>query len=119
MGLSAVSDWAAWREGDKASGLLLEKMLRPLVVDDFSNQLAGDLAPLDVQEWRQCTDAREFYYPQAHKVYQPSLLGINRQHVGLTVVSGRRMLEGAPLACCTSASAERPVAAKQGRHCCL
>lgn len=68
MGLGAVSEWEIWREGGKASSVLPDNMLRPLVVDDFSNQLAGDLAPLNVQDWRCYTDARDFYYPQAHKV---------------------------------------------------
>ena len=68
LGLGAVSEWDVWREGGHTSGRLLDQLLRPLVLDDFSCHLAGDLAPLNVQEWRRYTDARDFYYPQAHQV---------------------------------------------------
>lgn len=84
LGLGAVSEWDIWREGGKASSVLPDNMLRPLVVDDFSNQLAGDLAPLNVQEWRRYTDARDFYYPQAHKVCPvnlPSLTSVQGMHL--------------------------------------
>ena len=70
MGLRAVSEWDTWTEGHEGADLKLDKMLRPLAVDDFSNQLAGDLAPLNAGEWRRCTDARDFHYEQAHKVNQ-------------------------------------------------
>ena len=70
MGLQAISEWDTWTEGHEAADLQLDLMLRPLAVDDFSNQLAGDLAPLNVHEWRSCTDPRDFYYDQAHKVNQ-------------------------------------------------
>ena len=70
LGLQAVSEWDTWTESHEAADLQLDKMLRPLAVDDFSNQLAGDLAPLNAHEWRGCTDARDFYYDQAHKVNQ-------------------------------------------------
>lgn len=68
-GLRALSEWDVWTEDLEEADAPLDKMLRPLAIDDFSNQLAGDLAPLNVQEWRRCTDARDFYYDQAHKVY--------------------------------------------------
>lgn len=64
-----MSEWDAWTEGHEGVVEQLDKMLRPLAVDDLGNQLAGDLAPLNVREWRRCTDARDFYYDQAHKVH--------------------------------------------------
>ena len=69
-GLGPMSEWDVWTEGHEGAVEQLDKMLRPLAVDDFGNQLAGDLAPLNVREWRRCTDARDFYYDQAHKVHQ-------------------------------------------------
>ena len=67
-GLVSVSKWESWRQGQDDKWLHTGHMLRPLVLNDFSDQLAGDLAPLNVLEWRRCTSARGFHYEHAHKV---------------------------------------------------
>lgn len=66
-GLVSVSEWEAWSQSQDDKRLHAGQMLQPLVLDDFSNQLAGDLAPLDVLEWRQYTDA-SFHYSRAYQV---------------------------------------------------
>ena len=72
-GLASISEWAVWSDSgeDTKSGLPLTSMLRPLVLEDFSEHLAGDMAPLNVQEWRECTEANGFHYADGHKVGPP------------------------------------------------
>ena len=92
MGLQAISEWDTWTEGHEAADLQLDLMLRPLAVDDFSNQLAGDLAPLNVHEWRSCTDPRDFYYDQAHKVNQLCFLASLVELVTMSLGGVAKML---------------------------
>ena len=48
-------------------------MLRPMVVDDFGKHLAGELAPLNVGEWREATVTTNFW--KAHQVHHHVLHG--------------------------------------------
>ncbi len=74
-----MSEWENWfdqddSESDRLPDSSLTLMLRPLVVDDFGRYLAGNIAPLDVGDWRRATVAREFWYEQAQQASQQALV---------------------------------------------
>ena len=69
-GLCSISEWSLWNRGeDDEMPPELKLMLRPMVVGDFGRHLAGTLAPLDVDDWREVTVTRDFCHQNAQQVY--------------------------------------------------
>ncbi len=68
-GLCIISEWPMWFDDTDNETLNdLKLVLRPMVVGDFGRHLAGTLAPLDVDDWRQATVTKDFWYQNAQQV---------------------------------------------------
>ncbi len=68
-GLCIISEWPMWFDDTDNETLHdLKLVLRPMVAGEFGRHLAGTLAPLDVEDWRQATVTKDFWYQNAQQV---------------------------------------------------